>query len=712
MRTGIQQLVLSVVTCLVVLEAWRALSLSGQAMAQALGESGRRLDEVGQKVTLRAETLEFFQREDRLVATGQVVLESGAARMLADRLEVNTETGVGTATGQVRLLTPDDDVRASRLDFNLSAEQGLLYDAVGTVFGGYQIAGQQIERLGPKAYKVQRGVLTTCTQDTPDWAFRSREAHIGVGDYVTLKHPSFWIKGIPVFYLPYFIFPIKDQRTTGLLPPRVGYTSNDGATAQTAFYWAMADWVDATVGARVFSKRGIMPEVELRYAVDPLSDGRLQGAVIEDRETDDTLWRVFLQQRQEFGWGLRGLTQIDLRSDRDIVRRFSGDIRRESQVRTVSFGDLTKRFHHSVVTVAGASFDGIPEGGSTQQFRRLPTLQFNHLPTVLLGFAFVELDASYTRFSATDVVQDETVQRLDLFPRLTLPVPLAPWLNVAFTGGVRGTFYDRRIDSSSSKTREVPEFRTHVEGPSLRRRYTVDGPHRAFTHVIATRLDYRYVPRVTQRDLPAFEALDDELHFIDPLEAVTLVDRIEAANYAKASIVNRVFALGTWGAAPGQMREVARLVLSQGFDIRQATVKDGQLWGPLDVEIELFLFQRLTLMSDLRVAASDGDLDASSARLRIAVAPGWSLVVGHNYRQQPDVQYVSGGIRAAFQERLRLGYTVRYDGLSGVVREHRWSLQFLADCWQVDMQLRIRDTEDAPFFSSTSFFIRFNLFHF
>ena len=52
---------------------------------------------------------------------------------------------------------------------------------------------------------------------------------------------------------------------------------------------------------------------------------------------------------------------VDLRSERDLVRGFSGDIRQESQVNTLSFGTLTKRFTDSTLTLEGASFDGIPD---------------------------------------------------------------------------------------------------------------------------------------------------------------------------------------------------------------------------------------------------------------------------------------------------------------------------------------------------------------
>lgn len=683
------------------------LVLGLEAVAQPLPEGLAGAQGTGEPVVLRAESLEFFRREQRLVATGNVVVESGEAHMFADRLDMNTDTGVGIATGNVRFVTPEDDVQALALEFNLSADQGILYEAKGTVGGRFQISGKRVERQGPKRFNVQRGRITTCHQPRPDWEFRSRQARIGAGKYATLKDPSFWIKGVPVFYLPYFVFPIKEERTTGFLPPSFGYSDNDGAIVRSSFFWAMTDWMDSTLGLDYLSERGFKPDAELRYAIDPLSEGRLEAAYIDDRKTGDTLWRVLLQQQQEFGWGLRGLTQIDLRSERDLVRQFSNDILQESQVRTISFGMLTKRFSNSVLSVLGTSYDGIPQGGSTQQFRRLPTLAFEQFLTPLFGPALFGLEASYDQLKSTDVIEGATVQRLDLFPSLTLPWSAGPWLQLTLTAGLRGTFYDRSTTDSESVTRKLPDVRVHVAGPAWRRRFAGAEPNRAWTHVMSTYLDYRYVPYVDQDNLPGFETLDEAVHLLDPIDAIPLIDRVAAANYARLSIEHRLFA------HQKQVTEVARLVLSQGFNMEEDSESNGRLLGPLDVELEGLVGPRWRLRSMLRMAAATGDLQAASTRVSVTPAPGWLVYLAHNYRQAPDVQYVTGGVSTSwFDQRLRLGYNMRFDGLNGVIREHGMSLQYLAQCWQVEAALRVRNTENTPFFSSTVFTIQFNLFHF
>jgi hypothetical protein len=157
---------------------------------------------------------------------------------------------------------------------------------------------------------------------------------------------------------------------------------------------------------------------------------------------------------------------------------------------------------------------------------------------------------------------------------------------------------------------------------------------------------------------------------------------------------------------------VARLVLTQGFNIEGAGDRHGRLLGPSDVEIEGYVGP-WSLKSMLRVVSATGDVAAASTRLSVTLAQQWMVYVAHNYRHDPDVQYVSGGVNTSlFDRRLRLGYNMRFDGLEGVVREHGLALQYQAQCWQVEASMRLRNTENTPFFSDTSFTIQVRLFHF
>src|SRR5215510_4677466 len=651
------------------------------------------------RVILQAETLEYMQQGKRVVATGNVRVLYGTKRLFADQLELHTDTNTGTAWGHVRFITPEDDLEASRIDFDLNTERGVFYDTTGKAAKIYRLSGERIERVEARSLTVQRGRITTCTSGVPEWEFRAPESQIDLGDYITMKHPSFWLKGVPVFYVPYFIFPIKDKRTTGFLPSRLGGSDQYGKIIGQDFFWATTDWMDSTFGVEYLSKGGVMPSVEMRYALDPASDGLLNFAFLQDRTTDNqNLYRLLIQQRQDFGWGIRGLSQLDQRSEGDLVRRFSQSIAEESAIRTASFGVLTKLFTNEGVTLEATQYKGIPDSGTTAQFHYSPRVRFSQFPTSLPGGLLFGLDTSYARLSSTDIVNNTPVQRLDFFPRLTVPVVVPPWLGLGVTGGVHETIYDHRSTGPGTIWRQLPDLIVTLDGPAFRRRYDGFVAGQALIHMIQPQIAYRYVPEVFQDGIPPFSALVQDFHFIDPLNNFTLIDRIPAANYAKLTLSNRFYAQGLGSSGTRSVREVAHLILSQGIDIRQEIGAKGQLVGPLDIDVDLRLWPRWWLESTLRVAPDTGTLQEVLWRGGLNLWPGSYLTVTNYQRHSPTTQYLQGSFTITPVEGLRLSYSLRYDALTEEFREHSLVLHFEGVCYKIDASYRIRKAGDNVFF--------------
>ena len=60
--------------------------------------------------------------------------------------------------------------------------------------------------------------FTTCPEGDEDWLIRASEISLEKGTvWGQAKHTRFYIADVPVFYLPYFAFPVSNERQTGLL---------------------------------------------------------------------------------------------------------------------------------------------------------------------------------------------------------------------------------------------------------------------------------------------------------------------------------------------------------------------------------------------------------------------------------------------------------------------------------------------------------------
>ena len=645
-----------------------------------------------QGIILQAERLEYFEAENRLEATGKVSVIQGNIRLLADRMDVNTDSGIGTASGDVRLYSPEGQFQASRMDFDLSSERGLVYDASGIIEDRYRVSGERLERLGPQRFVAHRGRLTTCTGRVPAWEFGARRVRFGAGNYVALQHPTFRIKGIPVFYLPYAVIPYRDERTTGFLPPHFGIDSNHGAVVRGEFFWPMTDWMDSTFGLEYFAERGSRPYVEYRYSLDPRSDGQVQGSFIHDRKTGEDLWQVLLKNRQTFGWDISAVMQLDLRSDHDIQRRFARNIEQESRTQTTSFASLSKRFAESRVTLQADAFRGIPDSGTGATFERLPSLHLEQFLTPVLGVAYVSMSAAADLMRASTIDNDATLQRFDLFPQISVPLRVTPWLQATGSAGLRQTFYQTMGAEEGETSRTVVDVRAAVDGPAWHRRYP--GNSGTLIHLLATGLDYRYVPETDQDDLPAYETLDTAEHVLDPLETLTLLDRIGPANYVRLRLANHFYARS----GTGQLREAARLIVAQGIHVGDGLPGEraGEL-GLLDIDVGVRLWSFGSLESLLRVAPQTGTMQIAKWRVAVDLPNGKSIFVQNNYRRNPDVLYVIGGVSVPVLKGLTAGYNARYDGAQGEFRDHIATLLYEAQCWSVGGSLRLRHNGDRTF---------------
>jgi LPS-assembly protein len=93
---------------------------------------------------------------------------------------------------------------------------GFLTNAVGYIEPGVFVEGRRVERVDDKTYKVEGGRFTSCSQPNPRWGFQTSTAEIQVDDKVKATNAVFKLKGIPIFYTPYLVYPIShDGRSSG-----------------------------------------------------------------------------------------------------------------------------------------------------------------------------------------------------------------------------------------------------------------------------------------------------------------------------------------------------------------------------------------------------------------------------------------------------------------------------------------------------------------
>ena len=133
--------------------AWWRVLLATAALLSALGGAAEAqqaptptpvtIGTAGGDVTVVADQLEEIGADNRVIATGNVEITHGRARLLADRVELNRTTGDAVAQGRVVFYDGDDQLTGQRVEYNLKSGTGVVYQADARAEPNYRIAGEQ-----------------------------------------------------------------------------------------------------------------------------------------------------------------------------------------------------------------------------------------------------------------------------------------------------------------------------------------------------------------------------------------------------------------------------------------------------------------------------------------------------------------------------------------------------------------------------------------
>lgn len=138
--------------------------------------------------------------------------------------------------------------------YNFKTQRGLTigtYTQEGEMF----IYGEKVKRISPTVFFAEKARFTSCNYDTPHFAFKARKVKF-ISNKVAvtgLVRPEFENVPIPLG-LPFGLFPMKQGRRTGLLPPQPVANDQLGFGLEgLGYYKTIGDYWDATIRANIYS---------------------------------------------------------------------------------------------------------------------------------------------------------------------------------------------------------------------------------------------------------------------------------------------------------------------------------------------------------------------------------------------------------------------------------------------------------------------------
>jgi hypothetical protein len=141
-----------------------------------------------------------------------------------------------------------------------------------------------------------------------------------VNDKVITRPLVLRIRGLPVLAIPFFMFPIRQGRHSGILIPRVefGFDESKGRFLRNAgYYWAPNDYFDVTAWGDYYEDTKWTGHLESRYKVRYLLNGTFKGSYQSDINTGRSRWDIDGRHTQQVGENGKLILHADFVSDKE-----------------------------------------------------------------------------------------------------------------------------------------------------------------------------------------------------------------------------------------------------------------------------------------------------------------------------------------------------------------------------------------------------------
>ena len=198
---------------------------------------------------------------------GDVIIQQSGRQMESGYAEFDSANRQALLRSNVRYREPGFLLRSDAISADLDRSIAIANES-SYVLHENELRGEALAltRYADKSIETQQSRITYCEPGNDDWAIRAQEMTLYPAEgYGESWHTRFEVAGVPVFYLPYFYFPLDDTRRSGLLYPTLSSSETDGYDLAIPYYFNIAPNVDDTLTARLIEHRGLLLENEARY---------------------------------------------------------------------------------------------------------------------------------------------------------------------------------------------------------------------------------------------------------------------------------------------------------------------------------------------------------------------------------------------------------------------------------------------------------------
>ncbi len=695
-----------------------------------------------------ADSLEYLDGKNAYVAEGNVILQKGNRKITADKISFDSRYKSAWAEGNVIIEEGKNTLEAERIEIDLDSQIGSVH--LGHLFvqeGNYHIRGDWMEKIGSATYKSRRATFTTCDnpETVPPWRITGHHVTVDLDGYATGWHGILWLWRLPVLYSPFVTVPVMQDRQSGFLLPRITLSERNGFAYEQPYFWAISDSTDATFYWDHITERGEKLGAEFRYVFNQESFGTIMFDYLDDRQKEDgdidtieewgfdhdniertntdRYWFRFKHSQETMPLGLTAKLDLDVVSDQDymiefrrgingfensedyFIETFGRDIdESDDPVRTNAF-NLNRRWSKHNFNFSTYWYDDVVRRQNDEldfTIQQLPKIDFTSSKQQIAALPlYYSLNSEYVHYWRQDGDENHNataVQRLDVVPRLYLPLQVRNWFTIEPAAGFRYNYWDisQMEDPSAleetSFDRDIYDFNVKF-GSSVYRLFNVGGDRiDKIKHAIVPEIDYAYTPEKNQDELP------NEMGFFT-------IQSQNSVNYSLTqyftsrllpTIKNR-YQTQTAGEIQAEAtdpddinydyHEFLRIKIAQSYDLDIADDDDEETepLSPLFGEIRLKPTSNLSLIAAMNWDTYENEKTDHAVTLFAEDDRGDSLYVRHRY-QQDSLETLNLGVKVAITDSLTTYLNYEQDLEEDETVLIGAGFTYTAQCWSIGLQ--------------------------
>jgi len=642
-------------------------------------------------ISVNADTVEYSMDNRNVTATGNVIVIYKGAKLICQKLTLNTETKEGRAEGGVRLEDQRGIIEAEKMDYNFQTKAGIMYD---TRFRANPYFGRadKVEKVNDIEFIGLKTQMSTCNFDHPHYRMTLGKVDFFRGDKIVARNNVISLgqeRQIPILYLPYYNRSLKDPKMHVQVVP--GNSKDWGPYMLTAWRYTLNKYIDGRILLDVRSKLGVAEGFTANYTAPGFGLGNFKLYYTQERDKSDDVssdvnvpkvferYLVRLRHKWDIDentnligqyWKIKDAKNRVLGSEFNFLKDyFYREYEKDTQ--PLSFVQVHHNFSNSTV-------DLVLQKRTNRwysQLEKLPEIVYN-LASSQIGDSslFFENSSTFANYNNKNAVpspstDDLSMWRFDTFNKFSHPLRIMFFQLNPFVAN-RTTYYDDDNNGASILPRTV-----FYSGADLTTKFyrmfnvkkgflglEIDG----LRHVISPTITYAYNRSPT---IPSSK-----------LKQIDSIDSIAASNSISFELSNKL--------QTKRKKQIVDLVdfrINSSYEFKGAGNKDGGTLTDFLLNLDILPYSWMSFHNDATFSRDGHHFTNVNTDLNFVFATDRTIGLGHRYLRGDSKEFTFNAAwrlnpkwKVVVYERYQYGNGVN---LSRGLREQEYTLVRDLHCW-------------------------------